>query len=140
MLKKLKKVEGEENKMSQSYKGIIAKKIVDQNNAEKAKIEKAKREQERNPINERPYGGLLNKLGRMACRKIFFEKTSLEKMTFPKIGNIEDVTKTKNFISGYNSEMDRIKNALNNNYLATIEKDYLEDVAVKEEFINNKTR
>lgn len=107
---------------------------------EKNSIKAAQREQERNPINEKPYGGLLNKLGRMACRKVFFEKITLEKMVFPKIGNIKDVSKTKNFINGYNSEMNRIKNALNNNYLDAVEKDYFEDIAIEKEYKNNKIR
>ena len=55
-------------------------------------------------------------------------------MVFPKIGNIKDVSKTKNFINGYNSEMNRIKNALNNNYLDAVEKDYFEDIAIEKEY------
>ena len=88
----------------------------------------ALREQERNPINERPYGRTLNMLGRKASRKVVFEGISLEDLSLPKIGDFEDITKTKNFKDGYNSEMLRIKHALENNYLKTVEKDYLSDI------------
>lgn len=105
---------------------------------EKKKTIDALKEQERNPINEKPYGGTLNRLGRMACRKVVFEGISPEDFSLPKIGNIEDITKTKNFIDGYNSEMLRIKHALENNYLETVKKDYLSDIGEEKE--NKKTR
>lgn len=113
-----------------NYRGKITAKIDTQVKYEKIRKEKAIEELERNPRDERPYARTLNMMGRNAYLKEYFEGVLLENQTFPKIGDIEDVRKTKNFVNGYKSEMDHIDHAYRYGYLDKIE----------EEYKNNKTR
>lgn len=85
---------------------------------------KAQEELKKNPLEERPYARTLNLMGREAYLIEYFDGILLENQTFPKIGMIEDVTKAKNFINGYKSEMERIDHAYRYGYLDKIEEEH----------------